>query len=111
MGRYQLWIYGKDDEGRPLDQVILKAAEENGLSIIQYRQNEIECESTVNVILQSAVEAASKASRRQKIRNPGAYLASTYHRLVDNLLDQQTQWIPTDDAALENLANKFQKVS
>src|SRR5581483_4060991 len=111
MGRYELWIYDKDEEGRPLDRPVLKAAEEIGSTLVQYRQNEIDCDSTANAILQSAVEAASKASRKHKIRNPRAYLVSVYRHLVDNFLDQQRQWLPSGDAVLENLANKTQQVS
>ena len=111
MGRYQFWIYDKDEEGRPLDEAIVKTAEEIHPTLIQYRQKEIDCDSTVNTILQSAVEAASKASRTNKIRNPRAYLVSVYHRLVDNLLDQRQHYTPTEDAVLEVLANKAYRIS
>src|SRR5438093_5530178 len=82
MGRYQFWIYDKDDEGRPLDETIVKTAEDIRSTLIQYRQKEIDCDSTVNTMLQGAVEAASRASRKNKIRNPKGYLVTVYHRLV-----------------------------
>src|SRR5207249_12135965 len=98
MGRYHFWIYDKDEQGLPLDEIIVRTAEEIHPTLIQYRQKEIDCDSTVNTILQSAVEATSKASRTNKIRNPRAYLVSVYHRLVDNLLDQRQHYMPTEDA-------------
>ena len=111
MGRYQFWIYNKDDEGRPLDETIVKTAEDIRSTLIQYRQKEIDCDSTVNTMLQGAVEAASKASRKNKIRNPKGYLVTVYHRLVDEFLDEQRQWMPTEDSVLEHLANKVQRIS
>src|ERR1700739_3860747 len=103
MGRYQFWIYDKDDEGRPLDETIVKTAEEIRSIVSQYRQQEIDCDSTVNTMLQCAVEAASKASRKNKIRNPKGYLVTVYHRLFDDFFDEQRQWVPPADVVFEQL--------
>src|SRR5207247_11001636 len=69
MARYRFWINDKDRKGQPLDENILKTAEEIAPTLTRYRQQEIDCESTSNDMLQSAVEAASKATRRNRIEN------------------------------------------
>ena len=61
MGRYRFWVHDKDTKGQPLNETILKAADEIGPDLARYRQQEIDCESTSNAMLQSAVEAASEA--------------------------------------------------
>ena len=63
MARYRFWIHDKDRKGRRLDDDILKTAETLAPTLTRYRQQEIDCESTSNDMLQSAVEAASKAKR------------------------------------------------
>src|SRR5438128_63540 len=70
MARYRFWIHDKDRKGQPLDQNVLKTAEEIAPALTRYRQQEIDCESTSNDMLQSAVEAASKATRKNHIENP-----------------------------------------
>src|SRR5688572_3326915 len=105
MTRYRFWIHDKDRKGQPLDENILKTAEELAPTLTRYRRQEIDCESTSNDILQSAVEAASKAKRRNHVDNPPGYLTSIYKRIVDKFLDRQQKLVPVDDAFLEDLAN------
>src|SRR5438093_4163411 len=105
MARYRFWFHDKDKKGQPLDADILKAAEEIAPMLTRYRQQEIDCESTSNEILQAAVEAASKATRKNPIANPAGYLASVYKRFVDKSLEHKKLLIPVDDEFLEDLAN------
>src|SRR5690349_4750182 len=74
MTRYRFWIHDKDRKGQPLDEGILKAAEEIAPTLTRYRRDELDCESASNEILQSAVEAASNAKRRNHVENPPGYL-------------------------------------
>src|SRR5437762_6692397 len=103
MLRYRFWIHSKDASGHPLDETLLKAAEENILMLTRYREKEIGCESTINALLQSVVEAASKANRGRTIRNPAAYLVSAYQHAVDKFLDRQERWVSMDGATLERV--------
>jgi RNA polymerase sigma factor (sigma-70 family) len=108
MGRnryYRFWFHNKDDEGRPLDERILKAAEEIAPLLTRYRHQEIGCESKANDLLQSAIEAASKAKHLKPIRNPIAYITSVYRRIVDVYLDRLNRVIPVDDDLLEELSD------
>src|SRR5215510_8141613 len=89
MARYRFWIHDKDRKGRPLDEDILKTAEGLAPTLTRYREQEIDCESTSNEMLQSAVEAASMARRRNHIENPPGYLTQIYKRIVDRFLDRE----------------------
>ena len=102
MGRnrfYRFWFHNKDDKGRPLDEILLKAAEEIAPALTRYREEELDCESTANELLQAAIEAGSKAKRARPIENPIAYITSVYHRFVDNRLDRLNKVVLVDDAA------------
>jgi len=108
MGRnrfYSFWFHNKDDKGRPLDEQLLKAAEEIAPLLTRYRHEEIDCDSTANELLQSAIEAGSKAKRTKPIENPIAYITSVYRRFVDKTLDRLNRVMPVDDEFLEELAN------
>jgi len=105
MARYRFWIHDKDEEGRPLDEEIVKAAEEIAPTVTRYRQKEIRCESTTNRMLQDAVEAASKARHSRPIENPTGYPTFAYKRIVDKFLNRQKRIVAVDDTFLEDLAN------
>jgi RNA polymerase sigma factor (sigma-70 family) len=105
MARYRFWIHDKDRKGRPLDESILKTAESIAPTLTRYRQQEIDCESTSNDMLQTAVEAASMAGRKNHIENPPGYLTQIYKRIVDRFLDREQKLVPVDDEYLEDLAN------
>ena len=51
------------------------------------------------------MEAASNATRRNRIANPARYLASIYKRFVDKSPEDKKRLIPVDDEFLEDLAN------
>ena len=101
MLRYRFWIHSKDADGRPLEDVILRAAEENILTLTRYREKEIGCESAINALLQAVVEAASRAHRRRTILNPSGYLVSAYQHAADRFLDRQRRIVGMDTASLE----------
>jgi RNA polymerase sigma factor (sigma-70 family) len=105
MARHRFWIHDKDKKGRPLDRKIVKAAEEIAPTLTRYRHREIDSESTSDEMLQSAVEAASDATRRNRVENPPGYLTSIYKHVVDKFLDHQNRVVPVDDEFLEDLAN------
>jgi len=65
----------------------------------------------INTLLQAAVDAASKAVHRNPIMNPGGYLISVYHRLVDRYLKREQRMIFVEDSVLEHLANEANAVS
>jgi RNA polymerase sigma factor (sigma-70 family) len=105
MARYRFWFHNKDRNGKPLDERILKAAEELAPSLTRYRHEEIESKSTANDILQDAVEAASKVTLSKRITNPEGYLTSIYKRFVDKFLERNKRVIAVGDGFLERLAN------
>jgi RNA polymerase sigma factor (sigma-70 family) len=105
MARYRFWLHDKDRKGRPIDRTILKIADEIGPDLARYRQEEVDCESTSNAMLQSAVEAASQAARNSRIENPPGYLTAVYKRIVDKFLSRKQRLVPVDDSFLEALAN------
>ena len=105
MARYRFWFNDKDRNGQPLDENVLKTAEKIAPVLTRYRHQEIDCESKCNDMLQEAVEAASRATRRNPISNLAGYLARTYKHIVDNFLERKIRLIPVDDDFLENLAN------
>jgi hypothetical protein len=63
-------VLQKDRKGRPIDKAILKITEEIGPNLAPYGQKEVDCESTSNGMLHSAVEAASQATQNSTIENP-----------------------------------------
>jgi DNA-directed RNA polymerase specialized sigma24 family protein len=102
---YLFWFHNKDDEGRPLDETLIKAAEEIAPVLTRYRHDEVGCDSTANELLQSAIEAASRAKRTGPIENPIAYLTSVYRRIVDDFLDRLNKEMPVDDQFFEELTS------
>jgi RNA polymerase sigma factor (sigma-70 family) len=105
MARYRFWFHDKDKNGQPLDKSVLKTAEEIAPVLTNYRYEEIDSKSACNDMLQEAVEAASRATRRHSIANLAGYIARVYKRIVDKCLGYKNKVIPVDDDFLEILAN------
>ena len=105
MARYRFWFHDKDRNGQPLDKSVLKTAEEIAPALTNYRYEEIDSKSTCNDMMQEAVEAASRATRRHPIRNLAGYIARIYKHIVDNNLDHKNKVVPVDDDFLETLVN------
>jgi len=105
MARYRFWLYKKDRKFRPIDKAILKIAEETDPDLAPYGQKEVDCESTSNRNLPSAVEAASQATQNSTIENPPGYLTSIYKRIADKFLARKKRLAPADNSFLELLAN------
>jgi len=105
LGSYRFWIRNKDRQDHSIDEVILKTAESIAPELTRYRQREIDSAQASNEMLQSAVEATSRAKRRNHIDNPQGYLTRVYKRLVDKFLDREQKLIPVDDLFLEDLVN------
>ena len=103
MARHRFWLYKKDRKGRPIDKAILKIAEEIGPDLGPYGQKEVDCESTSNGMLPSAVEAASQATHNSE--NPAGYWTSVCKRIVDKFRARKKRLVPADDSFLEVLAN------
>jgi len=53
-------------------------------------------------MLQDAVEAASKALRRNPIANLRGYITTIYKHNVDKSLDHEKKLVPVDDEFLED---------
>jgi len=106
MARYQFWFHDKDRKnGQPLDEKVLKTAEEIAPILTNYRYEEIDSKSTCNEMLQEAVEAASRAARRHVIANLAGYIARIYKRIVDRFLDHKNKVVSVEDDFLETLVN------
>src|SRR5947209_17691826 len=103
MARYRFWFHDKDRHGQPLDQNVLKTAEEIAPILTNYRYEEIDSKSTCNEMLQQAVEAASRAVRRHVIANLAGYIARIYKRIVDRFLDHNNKVVSVHDDFLETL--------
>ena len=104
MARYRLWLFEKDRKGRPIDKAILKIAEEIGPDLAPSGQKKVDCESTSNGMLQSAVEP-SQTTQNSTIENPPGYLTSVYKRIVHKFLARKKRLVPADDSFLEVLAH------
>jgi RNA polymerase sigma factor (sigma-70 family) len=105
MARYRLWLFEKDRKGRPIDKAILKIAEEIGPDLAPSGQKKVDCESTSNGMLQSALEGVSQATQNTTIENPPGYLTSVCKRIVDKFLARKKRLVLADDSFLEVLAN------
>jgi RNA polymerase sigma factor (sigma-70 family) len=105
MERYKFWFHDRDKKGQPLDENLLKTAEEIAPLLTRYRRDEIDCESTANDLLQDAIEAASNSIRKNRVANTAGYLVSIYKRFVDKYLERKKRLIPLDDQFIEELVN------
>jgi len=109
--RYALWISDKDENGVPIDPQFIEAAYALEHSFFNYRQRELGCESMTATLIQSAVNAASRAAHSKPVDNPTAYLMTVFTRKVDKYLAQSAIEVPVGDEFIEDLTARSRDLS
>jgi hypothetical protein len=109
--RYALWISDKDENGVPVDPRFIEAAYALEHSFFNYRQRELGCESVTATLIQSAVNAASRAAHSKPVDNPGAYLMTAFMRKVDKYLAQSAIEVAVADEFIEDLTARSRDLS
>lgn len=102
--RYALWISDKDENGVPIDPQFIEAAYALEHSFFSYRQRELGCESVTATLIQSAVNAASRAAHSKPVDNPTAYLMTVFTRKVDRYLAHSGVEVAVEDEFIEDLS-------
>lgn len=104
--KYALWISDSDKSGAPVNQIFIDAAYELAPRLFTYRQEEIGCESVTATLIQSSVNAASRAAARGVVDNPLGYLLTVFVRKVDQFLSRSQMEVTVADDFLEDAANR-----
>lgn len=104
--RYTLWVCDRDESGEPVDPQFIEAAYALESSLFSYRRREIGCESVTADLIQSSVNAASRAAHSKPVENPPAYLYSVFTRKVDKYLASRGFEISVGDDFIEDLGVK-----
>jgi len=107
--RYTLWIADRDEKGRPVDRVFIDAAHQLADRFFSYRQEEIGCESVTATLIQSSVNAASRAAKGNGVDNPLAYLLRVFVRKVDRFLSRRDPEVAVADDFLEDVASRGER--
>jgi len=101
--RYSLWVSDKDEKGAAVDPQFIQAAYALESSLFSYRQRELGCESVTADLIQSSVNAASRAAHSKPVQNPLAYLYAVFTRKVDKYIAGKGFEIPVADDFIEDL--------
>jgi DNA-directed RNA polymerase specialized sigma24 family protein len=92
--RTVLWISPVDDEKIPADPVFLDAAQRIGIDFFLYRARELNDPSRTSELIERAVHCASRAQKKQPVRDPAGYLWCTFTRLVERELSRARRFEP-----------------
>jgi DNA-directed RNA polymerase specialized sigma24 family protein len=109
LSRYTLWIADKDESGASVDPKFVSAAYDLAPRLFSYRQEEIGCESVTATLIQSSVNAASRAAHLVAIENPFGYLLTAFTRKVDRFLSRSQAEVPVEDEFLEDAASRQER--
>ena len=103
--QYALWICDKDEEGAAVDPQFIQAAYELAPTLLRYRKRELGCESIAADLIQSAVNAASRAAHLKPVADPSGYLFTVFSRKVDRHLRKAGLEVPFAADFIDDLAN------
>jgi DNA-directed RNA polymerase specialized sigma24 family protein len=107
--RYTLWISDREKNGAPVDPMFIDAAYRLAPQLFTYRQEEIGCESVTATLIQSSVNAASRAAADGVVGNPLGYLLTVFMRKVDRFLSRSQMEVTVADDFLEDAANREER--
>jgi DNA-directed RNA polymerase specialized sigma24 family protein len=102
--RFPIWINPTDSEGNAVDARFINAAYEKADTLMRYRANELRDDAVRLDLIESAVHRASRAKKREPVRDFAAYVFSVFTRLVDIEVDRERRFVSVDADCLEDLA-------
>ena len=102
-----LWINPIDAIGSRVDQQFIDAAHLKAQDLMRYRAHELRDEAVRLDLIEAAVHRASRARKREPVRDFGAYLFSVFARLVDSKIDLENRLVTVDADCLEDFAAQY----
>ena len=77
------WIRSVDENGKSVDEALIKIAYEKAADFLRYRATELRDEAIRADLVETAVYAVSSAGRTEGFRDVRGYLFAVFKRLVD----------------------------
>ena len=102
--RSSLWINPVDASGNRVDQQFIDAAHAKAQDMMRYRAHELRDEAVRFDLIEAAVHRASRAKKREPVRDFAAYLFSIFARLVDAKIEVEKKVVSVDADCLEDFA-------
>jgi len=99
-----LWINPVDATGNCVDQKFIDAAHLKAPDLMRYRARELRDGAVRLELIEAAVHRASRARKREPVRDFGAYLFSVFTRLVDSKIEVEKRLVAVDADCLEDFA-------
>lgn len=101
----RIWISEIDPTGQPVDPAFIEAGYRKEKDLFRLRRREFPDDARVASLIEEAVYRASRAVRKEPVRDAGGYLYRVYVNLLDEEIAKQVRTVSGEDRLLEHLAN------
>lgn len=101
----RIWISEIDPAGYRVDPVFIEAGYRKEKDLFRLRRREFPDDARVASLIEEAVYRASRAVRKEPVRDTGGYLYRVYANLLDEEIAKQVRTVSGEDRLLEHLAN------
>jgi DNA-directed RNA polymerase specialized sigma24 family protein len=107
--RSSLWVSPVDPDGNRVDPQFIDAAYAKAEDLLRYRAHDLRDDALRQELIEKAVHRASRAKKRDPVRDYAAYLFSVFARLADAEVGREKRFVAVDADCLENLAARRQE--
>jgi DNA-directed RNA polymerase specialized sigma24 family protein len=102
--RSSIWVNPVDAKGTSVDERFIDAAYDKADDLMRYRANELRDEALRLNLIERAVHRASRAKKREPVRDFAGYVYSVFTRLVDVEVSRERRLVLVDADCLEDFA-------
>lgn len=102
--RFPIWVNPVDVQGNPVDERFIDAAYGKAEDLMRYRASDLRDEAVRLDLIERAVHRASRAKKREPVRDFAGYLFSVFTRLVDDQVIRESKVVAVDSDCLEDFA-------
>jgi len=99
----RIWLNEVDPDGKLVDRRFIKAGYEKEKEFFRYRSDQLEDEAVIANLVEEAVYRASRATKKEPLKDVGGYLFRVFSNLADREIARNPRTVNCDRISLENL--------
>jgi DNA-directed RNA polymerase specialized sigma24 family protein len=100
----RIWLNDVDPDGRPVDLRFVEAGYRKEADFFRYRRDELKDEAVVANLAERAVYRASRANKKEPLRDVGGYLFTVFTSLADREIARSPRTVSCEAKSLANFS-------
>jgi DNA-directed RNA polymerase specialized sigma24 family protein len=102
----RIWLKDVDSRGKAVDPRFIEAGYQKEDEFFRYRSDKLNDKAVVANLVEEAVYRASRAAKKQPLRDVGGYLFTVFSNLADREIARAPRTLNCEPKLLENMCSR-----